>query len=117
MSARPENSGIGRLDDRDIVYSIDIVAGIGLQCDLIAEAEVLEAAEETVAMSGDCDIAGMAGESGACDSAGATIERQVVGAVKDRHFQLEPRNRENCHGWVDRHCQRFFVSLHSLDRP
>lgn len=117
MSARPENSGIGRLDDRDIVYSIDVIARIGLKRDLIAEAEVFEAAEETVAMSGDCDIAGMAGESGAFDSAGAAVERQVIGAVEDGHFELKPRNGENSQGRVDRHCQRFFVSLHSLDRP
>ena len=57
--------------------------------DEIAHLDVLEDAEESVAMAGDADIATGVGSSHAGDEAGAAIQAQLIVVVEHRHFEFE----------------------------
>ena len=60
----------------------------GVELDDVAGREVCEAAEEAVAVAGDSDVAGVARESCAGDVACGAVEGEVVGAFKDRDFNV-----------------------------
>ena len=62
---RLQNANIAGIDDREGFDDVAIASGVRREIDLIARFQVLEVLEKRIAMSGDADVSGFAGERGA----------------------------------------------------
>ena len=77
------------------MYPIDFVppkASCGLKLNLVSGANVLQVAEECIAMSGDSDVSGFSWESGTLNMSNANSQSPRGSALKNCHGQSEPWN-------------------------
>src|SRR4029077_5255311 len=84
--------------------------------DAVPDLDVLEDAEEAIAMPGDSGIATLVGQRHAGDEPGTTIECEVVVAIEHRHFELERRYRQH-RDRLHRLSQRSLVVAHPARGP
>jgi hypothetical protein len=60
-----------------------------LELDGVADSDVLQATEETVAMSGDAAVPRRAGTRGAFDMSDGAVQRPIVGTAEYGHFECD----------------------------
>jgi hypothetical protein len=87
-----------RLDDGNLIHAITVGRAQRVDDDFVAALQILQAAEEAVAMARDPDVARRTRLRRAWDVADGTMQRRIVVALLDHRGQVQAGNRNAPHG-------------------
>jgi len=83
------------VDDPDVGNRVTVDAARRLHQHFVAEFDVLQAAEETVAVRGNAEVADTVHSGHALDPARAAVEDVLVGAVENGHLDVHVTDRQH----------------------